>query len=296
MKIDRYRWTDEEKRNILNTLLSDPAILPEKKEAPRLISMSETISEAISRFRTGKKQLVGVSSGYESLDRLTQGFAPGELIVIFGHTSHGKSQLAQNIACNVAMTGQAVLIISMEMSKAENTGRLMQIFGFTGEQIDMSGKANQFVQLPIIYPDSKEIQADDVDGIVAAAVAEGAKIAIIDHLHYFSRGGDEVAEIGSLVNRFKQIAVQRDIPILLISHIVKLDESIRPKKHHLRGSSYIAQDADMLISVYRDPDNEQWGLQINIHKNRNRGFDPADSGITLAIEDNVRLIELKPLT
>lgn len=291
MNIDRYRWTPEEKLAVFLKLSEDDAVRPQEDEQVGLVKMSETIGDAIKVMQEGDK-LVGLSTGYDSIDELNHGMAPGELIVIFGHTNHGKSLFAQNITVNLAKQGVPTMFVGLEMSRAENTSRFMNIYGFKDIQTDITGKANEFVALPIIYPKVDDIDFRQVDGMVAQGVKEGVKLVVLDHLHYFSRGGEnENGEIGMLVNEFKKVARRNNVVLILISHIVKLDEDISPKPIHLRGSSFIAQDADQLLSVYRDPEGEQHQLHVKIHKNRNRKWDRSNNGRTLTIVDGVRLVD-----
>lgn len=288
------RATVDEKREALSQLIRDPDVIDdsveidfrrvEKGPPAEIEHIGDSVDAAVKRMQHGD-QLVGVSSGYPSIDKLTKGFAPGELIIVMGHTSHGKSQLIQNISDKVANRGEAVLIISLEMTKAENTGRLIKLAG--GGETAVS----HVMKLPIIYPKSNEVKASDIDRLVQTAVSENVKLVVIDHLHYFSRSIEHsTAEIGRLVNSFKQVAVKHDVPIILVSHIVKLPQKTAPGIEHLRDSSFIGQDADIILSVWRN-ENEPQQMLVKILKNRNRGFDPARATTNLYIQDGIRLLE-----
>lgn len=283
--IKNSRATAKEKFDAMIHLMEDeevnPAPVGVKSE---LEHITDTVGAAVKRLQHGD-ELVGVASGFPSLDRLTKGFGKGELIIVMGHTSHGKSQLIQNIAAKVADRGEPVLIISLEMTKAENTGRLIKLYG-EGETA-----VSHVMKLPIVYPKSNDIKASDIDNLVQTAVAENVKLVVIDHLHYFSRSIEHsTAEIGRLVNSFKRVAVKHDVPIILVSHIVKLPHKTLPGIEHLRDSSFIAQDADIVLSVFRHEETSNEML-VKILKNRNRGFNPAKPTISLLVKNGIKLVE-----
>jgi replicative DNA helicase len=209
----------------------------------------------------GKMQ--GLSSGYPSIDKLTKGFAKGELVVIGGATSKGKTTLAVNIAANVVATGKTVLFVTMEMTKTQLTARLM----FVNDKFkDHAAR--------LVYQKSEEFTWKDVDGLVATAIKDmDVDLVIIDHLHHFTRELINVSEdLGRITKEFQKNAHLHKIPIILISHTRKgAGDTI----DDLRGSSYIAQDSDIVLMVSRDEETPDL-ISVSIQKNRNRGYDYND--------------------
>lgn len=227
----------------------------------------------------------GLSMGYKSLDDLTEGFEPGELIVLTGHTKHGKSKLAANIAWNVAMNGHNVLFVNTEMTKIQVARRMNGM-----QRIDdIKGK--------IYINDRADLEYQDVTTMMEKAKELGVDMVVIDHLHFFSRSEDNQAnQISKITKEFKEAAVNLELPVMLLAHVSQGDTSKVPKVKDLKGSSAIAQDADMVITVWRDdrpnaPDPHTTKVVRLIARSAQR----AVTQIYL-YADGIRLLENKPDT
>lgn len=259
-------------------------IMQDREERTAIVPIDDYIEEARNLFaQWGKVQ--GISSRYLSLDNMTKGFVDGEMTVIGGQTSHGKTQLAMNIAYNVAKNGDPVLFVTMEMTKAQLTSRFMKI----AEPQTLTG-------LPINYQKTHDLPHTDIYYLVKKAVEQGNKMIVVDHLHYFSRETEYSSEmIGRIVKDFKIAAVENEVPIVLISHVRKLKESQRPEIQDLRDSSFIAQDTDIVLMVWKDTSIESDALEeveVAVLKNRQRGLFPNQRMYTLA-SDGAKLTESK---
>lgn len=229
-----------------------------------LVEIQDFVEEA-KNARPHKGEVHGLSTQFSMVDEMTKGFVPGELMVVSGHTSHGKTQLATNIAYRVAKTGKPVLFVTMEMTKVEMTQRLLDI---ADDDIPDT--------LPILFQSRNDLAYTDVARLVERAKEKGVELVIIDHLHYFSRSIDNAtAEISKIVKEFKEAAIQNNMPVMLICHVRKLDPKKRPTIQDLRDSSMIAQDSDMVLMVWRDtsPDATNGNeVEVLLLKNRNRGL------------------------
>lgn len=228
----------------------------------------------------------GLSMGYRNLDDLTEGFEPGEMIVLTGHTKHGKSKLAANIAWNVAMNGHNVLFINTEMTKLQ-VARRMNGMSKRGETL--KGK--------IYLNDRADLEYQDVTTMMERAKEMGVDMVVIDHLHFFSRSMDnQVNEISKITKEFKEAAVQLELPVLLLCHVSQADTAKVPKVKDLKGSSSIAQDADMVITVWRDDrPNAQDPHTTKVVRLIARSAERAVTSITL-YADGIRLLEERPHT
>src|SRR5438876_7235055 len=103
------------------------------------------------------------------------GLAPGELIVIGGATSHGKTLLACNITAKLALAGRRILFVKLEMTHAELGSRLLHIMG-------PDRKAES---VNIAFQAAEQLDWQAIDGLIARAVKQfGAELVVIDHLHY----------------------------------------------------------------------------------------------------------------
>lgn len=229
----------------------------------QVASMLDFVGEAEERYKN-RDNIQGLSTGFPSIDKLTMGLVAGELVVVAGPTSKGKTLLSMSICNNIAKNGGRVLFVTLEMTKAELTSRYMYVNG---------GDTNDFqtVAANTIFQDNDELDWKDIDGLIANAKEKlDVDIVVIDHLHYFARDIKNAAEeLGRITMTFKKNAIRHNLPIILISHIRKLQKDEDLSGDVLRGSSLIAQDSDIVLLVNRDAETNQMGVLID--KNRNRG-------------------------
>lgn len=213
--------------------------------------------------REPEGQIKGLSTGLKKVDTMTQGFVPGELMIISGQTSHGKTQLSNNIMLSVAKNEHKVMFVTMEMTKQETADRFNML---TKDQDIGEGKIFLNMRADLAYT--------DVTKLIEKAKEKGCELVVIDHLHYFSRSVENATqEVSKIVKEFKSAAVQYEIPIILICHVRKMAPKKHPTLEDLRDSSLIAQDADLVLIVWRDESptasnpNE---VEVTLWKNRNR--------------------------
>lgn len=185
----------------------------------------------------------GLSTGYRNLDEVTEGFEAGEVMIVTGHTKHGKSKLAANIVWNVAKKGHNVMFINTEMTKLQLGRRLN----------GMEPHSEDETPGTIYLNDRADLVAQDAISIMEHAKELGCDMVVIDHLHFFSRSVEnQVNELSKITKEFKEAAVQFDLPLMLLCHIQQGDTKKVPTLQMLKGSSSIAQDADMVLTVWRD--------------------------------------------
>lgn len=258
---------DDERRELIEKLLPDTSLHIDRYGMDLASDYTEQAKERMANWG----RLQGLSSGYDEIDRLTKGLVGGELIVIAGATSQGKTTVALNIANNVAGNGTPVLFVTLEMTKAEVTARLMKMNGGDNEGYQAAASL-------LAYQKEDELNWKDIDGLIAKAKSElDVGLVVIDHLHYFSRELEHLSEdLGRITKELKKNAIRHDVPIALISHVRKRGNNEAkgkaPDIDDLRGSSYIAQDADIVLMVARSPEYPD-NMVLRIDKNRNRGID-----------------------
>lgn len=260
----------------------------EKKEKQFEIElMADYTEEAIERNKNfGKMQ--GLSSGYDKIDELTKGFVGGELTVIAGQTSYGKTTLAINIANKIALQGTPVLFVTLEMTKAEITSRFMHING--GDTDDYQTAASL-----IAFQSTSELNWKSIDGLVKRFVQKFSNgLIVIDHLHYFTRELEQVSEdLGRVTKELKKNAQDHKVPVILVSHVRKIQKGQAAGIEDLRGSSYIAQDADIVLMVGRKLEEPKL-MRVFIEKNRNRGYDYAANYADLHL-DTIKVYNDEPV-
>ena len=262
--------SESERNQILDRLIDDQMDAEEDaKVRAKLVDPTDYADEALDRMKNWGK-VVGISSGYYDLDKMTCGFAPGELTIVAGETSQGKTLLCCNIAANMLRKNHKIVFVTLEMTKAELLSRFWKILGY-GTDGDGCTQLMSTVGQNMRFQEVDRMDWKTIPYLIEQAKEWGAECVFIDHLHYFARDMHDMAnELGIITQEFKQSAIKHNIPIVLVSHTRKVEKG---KKHadlnDLRGSSYIAQDADIVLMVWQDKDNPDT-ITIGLDKNRNR--------------------------
>lgn len=279
----RRAYENEDARSLLDSYQRDttalalddnPAHQPVRHIKEGILTALETIEKAfLSRGRTQ-----GLPTGFVRFDRMTSGLMPGQMIVIGGSTSMGKSSLAMNIAEHVALAAKsAVGVFSLEMSYDELSERLvgsharvsMQKWrdGFLGdrdsgrEEIDRISKASlPLLDAPIYLDDTPALQIFQFKARSRRMVARlGVKLIIVDYLQLMKgesrRSQDNrVHEITEITNAIKNTARELKIPILVLAQLNRDPDKRptgKPRRADLRESGSIEMDADIVGLVWR---------------------------------------------
>ena len=240
--------------------------------------------------------LVGISTGFTDIDKITLGFQKSDLIIIAGRPSMGKTALAFNIAENVArQTDQTVLIFSMEMSAEQVVRRFISSIANIDLQRLMRGQLQdkdwEGIDKALSILSSKNILLDDTPALSPTELRSRARrvkredkdlaMIIVDYIglmQVHGRSDNRVQEISEISRSLKALAKELDVPIVALSQLNRAVES-RPNKRpilaDLRDSGAIEQDADVIAFLYRHEyydrnDLENKGkAEINIAKQRN---------------------------
>lgn len=226
---------------------------------------------AAEAYREGGK-LAGLSTGLVGVDSLTGPLMPGDLIVLGGATSAGKTALGQQIAINAAERSSSVLFISIEMMErdlgarqiAQMTGiptNRLEIGDFTEDEfrlIDEAARNNEKIPMEIWAPDKNPTVAAIRSRAIRSNSVKPLAFLVIDHLQFiqFADQRDTVNDgISQITRDIKALAKELEIPILLISHLnrnLQGRENKRPQLSDLHGSSAIEKDADIVFFIHRE--------------------------------------------
>jgi replicative DNA helicase len=229
--------------------------------------------DTIDRFHHERKGVVtGVPTGFVKLDELTSGFQPGELIVVAGRPSMGKTALCLNIARNAAVDAQIpVGIFSLEMSNRQLAIRLLCAEARVDAHAVRTGHLapDEWQKLSICVGNLAEapIYIDDSSGLGTLELRAKARrlrkekkvgMVILDYLQLM-QGPRNVEsrqqEISSITRSLKALAKELDIPIVVLSQLSRAVEvrggERRPMLSDLRESGAIEQDADVVLFLYR---------------------------------------------
>jgi replicative DNA helicase len=246
--------------------------------------------------RDNPSDVTGIATGFTDLDRMTSGLQEGDLIVIAGRPSKGKTSLALNIAEHVALAlKMPVAIFSMEMGATQLAMRLMGSVGRLDQQKIRTGRLTnddwerlssalgKLNDAPIHIDETPAMNALEVRARSRRLARQyGGKLGaiIVDYLQLMqavSDGENRATEISEISRSMKALAKELKVPILALSQLNRSLEqrpNKRPVMSDLRESGAIEQDADVILFIYRDevynPDTQDKGVaEIIIGKQRN---------------------------
>ncbi|ALQ50284.1 replicative DNA helicase [Nitrosomonas ureae] len=239
--------------------------------------------------------VTGIASGFHDLDQKTSGFQPGDLIIVAGRPSMGKTAFSLNIAEHVALElNKPVAVFSMEMGGAQlamrmlgSVGKLDQHKVRTGRLDDEDwpklthalGKLNE---APIFIDETAALNALELRARSRRLYRQYGELGLIvvDYLQLMSsssHGENRATEISEISRALKGLAKELKVPVIALSQLNRSLEqrpNKRPVMSDLRESGAIEQDADVILFIYRDevynPDSPDKGIaEIIIGKQRN---------------------------
>jgi replicative DNA helicase len=268
-----------------------------KKLQPLLTEVVERVDELYNR--ADPNEITGIATGFIDLDRMTTGLQPGDLIIVAGRPSMGKTAFAVNIGENVAIElRKPVVIYSMEMGGTQLASRMLGSVGRLDQQRLRTGRLtdNDWPRLThaIQKLNDVDVYIDDHGGLThvelrararrLARETGGLGLIIIDYLQLMSGtsknggGGDNRAnEVAEISRALKSLAKELGCPVIALSQLnrgLEQRKDKRPIMSDLRESGAIEQDADVILFLYRDevynPDSPDKGTaEVIVGKQRN---------------------------
>ena len=241
--------------------------------------------------------VTGVPTGYADLDQKTAGLQPGDLIIIAGRPSMGKTSLALNIAEHVGMeAGLPVAIFSMEMGAAQLTMRLLGSVGKLDQhkmrigQLEdedwpkLTNALGALNEAPIFIDEGSALNSYEVRARARRLHRQQGKLGliVIDYIQLMSAANEQstenrATEVSEISRSLKALAKELNVPVVALSQLNRSVESRpdkRPMMSDLRESGAIEQDADVIMFIYRDevynPETAEKGVaEIILSKQRN---------------------------
>ncbi len=260
-------------------------------------SLKQILPEAVDRIdllHQSEGEITGVSSGYNEFDKMTAGLQKGDLVIIAGRPSMGKTTLALNMAENAAIGLRVpTAIFSMEMPSQQlafrmisSLGRVDQTHLRTGNFPDEDwSRINTAVQLmsdaPIFIDDTPSLSPTEIRARARRLHREhGLGMIVIDYLQLMQVEGSKenrATEISEISRGLKALAKELEVPVVALSQLnrsVEQRTDKRPVMSDLRESGAIEQDADLIVFIYREEvynqDTPRKGIaDIAIAKQRN---------------------------
>lgn len=247
----------------------------------------------LSDIKSNSKGITGVPAGYKKLDEMTSGFQGGDLIILAGRPSMGKTGIALCIAENAAESGASVGFLSLEMAAEQITLRLLSSKSgiphhyirnatiSSQEWVELTNTAAKLAEMKMFIDDSPMVNIMDVRTKARKLKAEhNLQFLVIDYLqliHTHKKHESRHQEVSEISRSLKALAKELNIPILALSQLSRAVDSRmdkRPMLSDLRESGAIEQDADLIMFLYRDvvynPETENPALtELIVGKQRN---------------------------
>lgn len=225
----------------------------------------------LDRIASNPGSVTGVASGLIDLDEITSGFQKGDLVIIAGRPSMGKTALALSVMRNAAIDFKVpVGMFSLEMANHQLAQRLLCAEGRVDSHLVRTGKLpkNQWKNLSLAVGSlaEAEIYLDDTPAITVLELRAKARrlkaeknlgLIIVDYLQLM-QGPRNIEsrqqEISTISRSLKALAKELDVPVIALSQLSRAVEQRsdhRPQLSDLRESGAIEQDADVVIFLYR---------------------------------------------
>ena len=216
--------------------------------------------------RDDPSDVTGIPTGFSDLDRMTSGFQPGDLVVVAGRPSMGKTSLALNIGENVALaTGMPVAVFSMEMGAAQlamrmigSVGRLDQHKLRTGrlapEDWDkLSAALGRLNEAPILIDETPALTGIEVRSRARRLMKQYGKLGlvIVDYLQLMqasSQGENRATEISEISRAMKSLAKELSVPVIALSQLNRSLEQ-RPNKRPVMSDLRECVTGDTLVNL-----------------------------------------------
>jgi replicative DNA helicase len=263
----------------------------------------------IEEYHQRQGKLGGLASGFIDLDKLTDGWHDGEMIVIAARPSMGKTSLAMNMAEHVAVNlNLPVGVFSLEMTAESLVMRMMSSLarvnsrsirdGFLSERdfSKLTTAAGKLAKAPLFVDDASGLSILQLRAKARRMHQQyGLKLFIIDYLqllHSTSRRAENrQQEIADISNGIKALAKELRVPVIVLSQLnreLEKDKNRKPRMSDLRESGSIEQDADLVGLLYRPaandddegPSTDQDAVPVNLLIAKQRNGPTGDVNLT----------------
>ncbi|HIP81637.1 MAG TPA: replicative DNA helicase [Leucothrix mucor] len=227
----------------------------------------------IDELSKSDASITGAETGYDELDDMTSGLQPGDLIIVAGRPSMGKTTFSMNLAEFIAINDKKpVAIFSMEMPAEQLVLRLFASNGRVPLNDIRTGKireedwprigmaVKQFSETKLFIDDSAALSPTEIRAKARRLHREHGQLGliVIDYIQLMQSGNksdNRAAEISEISRSLKALAKELDVPVIALSQLNRSLEqrpNKRPIMSDLRESGAIEQDADVIMFIYRD--------------------------------------------
>jgi replicative DNA helicase len=232
----------------------------------KIYTMQELARNRWEESVMGKIEPAGVKTGFTDLDRMITCLKNGELTILAGRTSMGKTTLALDIARNVATAGHPVMIFSLEMRAERLADRLICSQGMIPGQLYRLGQYGDRKKLDEAISAISEMPINVYDKRVSTTEIRAKSmriknlgLVVVDFLTLIKdkrQGNISTADhIGEITKRLQEIAKELNVPFLVLAQMnrgIENRESKKPKLSDLRDSGNIEEAADNVLFIHRE--------------------------------------------
>jgi replicative DNA helicase len=245
----------------------------EKKITGSAVAIKHLLTETFENIESRKgNHITGLPTGFTELDQLLCGLHPGEMIVVAGRPSMGKTSFALNIAEHIgADNNLPTVVFSLEMGRQQLVERVL----CSRARVDSQGvrkgmiSAEQHTELTRVGGElyEKPIFIDDTPGLTPLMLRAKCRrlksqhdiqCVFVDYLQLMGLGGQVESrqqEISTISRYFKALARELEVPVIVLSQLNRSPEGRedhRPRMSDLRESGSIEQDADVVLLLHRE--------------------------------------------
>ncbi|MCG8463676.1 MAG: replicative DNA helicase [Xanthomonadales bacterium] len=239
------------------------------------ISIQDALKDAFAKLEElqgSSGEITGLATGFNDLDRKTAGLQPGDLIIVAGRPSMGKTTFSVNMAENAAIRHKVpVVIFSMEMSALQLVMRMFSSLGQINQTRIRTGKLEDLdwpnLTSAMTMLQGTHIFIDETPGLSPSEMRARARrlkrehdigLVVVDYLQLMQvpdSRENRATEISEISRSLKALAKELHVPVIALSQLNRSLEqrpNKRPVMADLRESGAIEQDADLILFIYRD--------------------------------------------
>lgn len=268
--------------------------ISQRTERGQLVEGAELAGEAIAYLeelakRRSNRHVAGISTGFHALDQMTDGFHPGQLIIVAARPAQGKSA----IALQFALASESCAFFSLEMTRMELAIRELAVLG----RVDGWALRKGYLSAVEQHRVSRALEAlaesgvaiDDTPGLSVAQlrakarrrqVTHGLACVVVDYVQLMTAGVahrkdvNREQEVAAVARGLKSTAKELSVPVIALAQLNRAVEQGRekaPTLGNLRESGALEQDADVVIFVHRQDGQtvaREGDVQLIVAKNR----------------------------
>ena len=273
-----YAEAGGEVTELINLAQAEMYAVTDQKTAEDYIAVGDVLEETLEQLENASgSPMPGVPTGFRDLDRLTNGLQSGQMVVIAARPGLGKSTLALDFARSASIkNGLPAVFFSLEMNRTEILQRLLSAESGVFLEKMRNGKLEQvdwdhichvegrIKEAPLYIDDSPNLTLMEIRAKARRIKQQhGLELIIIDYLQLMTSGKSKVEsrqqEVSEFSRSLKLLAKELGIPVVALSQLNRGPEQRsdkRPALSDLRESGSIEQDADVVILLHRDPNDE----------------------------------------